>query len=190
MPAGAGEVPAVAGAEQAPYQALDDAEAADPFHDLGQHLAEEEELLPPEEQDLQAEAVDIPSPAAAEDRPAEDLPASWWQRQGQLAPKEAIQVGGARLHFTHHIATLGNDRASIVFCSLCGGTTQGSHSPLLAAPCRREARGTSQRHINRMLLKQMWPTNEMEVLFGRAELRPPLVFVDYDPDLVRITYGQ
>ena len=185
----AGAVPAEVGGVPAAIQTLDTADAADPLQDLEQLLEEEQQSMPPPYEDMQAEPVDILSAEAASTQPKEVPPTSWWQRQGEVIDKSSIKVGGACVHYTHHLAAFGNRLASIVFCGLCGGSTQGSFSPLLAEPCRREAKGTRQRHVNRMLLRNKWPTDELEGQYGQGDLRPPLVFVEKDDDQVYITEG-
>ena len=101
---------------------------------------------------------------------------SWWNRIGQQIDAAALKVGGAPIHHTHWLGNFGNTEHRLVFCSRCGGTTTGAYSPLLAGVCRQQAAGTLSRHVNRMLLHSLWPTQAMGRQWGRAACSPIIRF--------------
>ena len=98
-------------------------------------------------------------------------------------PVSELRVGGAVIHHSHQLAAFGNNLCSVVFCGNCGGSTQGSHSPLLFTPCRREARGTRRRQARRMLELQRWPVEEMQHHFGTGVLSHPIQFEYHDEQI-------
>ena len=128
--------------------ALDEAEAADPFEDMERWFHDEQHMGPPEEEaeESQKEALledGQPPPVLVSELPR----CSWWQRLGETIEKSSLVIGGATLHHSHIIAAFGNPRCALVFCCSCGGSTQGSFSPLLAEPCRKQANTTRQRQV-------------------------------------------
>ena len=101
---------------------------------------------------------------------------SWWSRIRQHISSAEIQVGGAPIHHTHWIGCFGNAEHRIVFCERCGGTTSGAYSPLLAHACRRQLSDTLGRHVRRMILHLIWPTQAMGRRRGRATCLPTIRF--------------
>ena len=88
-----------------------------------------------------------------------------------------MKIGGATVHHSHQVAAFGNSQCRLVFCACCGGSTQGSFSPLLADSCRKNGSQTNMRYASRMLLKEKWPTDAMAQLHGQGWLSPTLCFV-------------
>ena len=156
---------------------FDEADAVDPFQEM-EHMEMEEQMLPPEED----EAPEAPQPNPEAGQAQQPVPMveeprqSWWQRVGETVAQYSLVVGGASIHHSHLVGAFGNTLQSIVFCARCGGSTQGSFSPLLAEPCRRQASETRQRQLNRMLGKHQWPVGAMQSQFGRGVLSPPIGF--------------
>ena len=103
----------------------------------------------------------------------------------QIAPED-LKIGGAKIHHTHWIAFLGNPHHRIVFCTRCGGTTSGAHSPLLADACRLKLAATRQRQVHRMLSQHRWPTKALEGALGRPSLSSTISFVPTE-GLLRIS---
>ena len=168
---------------------LDFAEAIDPFDDLMRMQdAEHAEELPPEpfdppddllpdvlgEQPGMDDTSHPPPPAQQLLPQSVACCPSWWDRMGEVVTAEELRVGGAVIHSSRCIASFGNNRCKLEFCANCGGTTQGSHSPLLAAICCKGSSSTRQRQAQRMLQRQLWPTGAMDATVGRAQLSPPL----------------
>ena len=166
---------------------LDAADAVDPFQE---HLEEEEHTMPPEM--VPHEAETSPQHGAAENQAQQPVAMddlqrhSWWQRVGEVVSSQSLVVGGAAIHHTHLVAAFGNTVHSIVFCARCGGSTQGTFSPQLAEPCRREASETKQRQIHRMLIKHQWLVGAMQCHYGSGSLSPPIRFVEVGSDSFQI----
>ena len=142
-----------------------------------------EDIMPPEYQDLSAQPPPAVLPPAEEQpQPADAAvlppPAqlSWRNRVGSIIPTGELRVGGAALHPSHIVAAFGNARCRVVFCTMCGGSTQGSFSPLLAVTCRKNGNQTSMRQVNRMLHRGKWPTEALAQEHGQGLLSPALQF--------------
>ena len=165
---------------------MDEADAEDPFQEYFQVDEGEARMLPPEadleaqEEQLQpAQQPDSQPPPPVDANAIDDMQRhSWWQRVGDVVREQDLKIGGAAIHPSHLVAAFCGAAHSIVFCASCGGTTQGAHSPLLADACRKSAKGTRQRQLNRMLLQHQWPTGEMQQHFGPGTLMQPIQFAD------------
>ena len=172
---------------------MDDPEAADPFDCLDQQEEEEDQqFLPPEEDDMPpadsapVHTVHTSDPLASLMPALSSLEGSWWNRVGEVLNPSDIRVGGAPIHHTHWLGWFGNSSHRLTFCLRCGGCTAGSHSPLLAVPCKLRAAGTRSRHLQRMVHKGLWPSQALQTRYGRAVCSHIISFAKLSEDRLLI----
>ena len=195
---GFGANPAVEPTNAARIPSLDEAEA-DPLQHLESDVESHGEP-PVEHEDFELHAeLDQPAPERADPAPGLVLPgsgssttsASWWSKVGEQVAISELKIGGATIHHSHWVGWFGNSTLRVVFCARCGGTTSGSHSPLLAVPCRQQANPTRARQLVRMMRRGLWPSPSMQA-HGRGVVSPVISFQPTSSThaLVRLRQGE